>query len=592
MTTIDRSKALMFAGGVLPVGGVSPADLTQERNARAAGDQNLQSQISAIVDGSAITTENSFSTRDAFVAWDATATGKIAGMVIFAAGLPYVYDGVSSAIPDLPGWVPGEVARRGNFPNGESYLALPSLLRNRDSLSALDLMTSGSLDDAIRHREATASDASAITQLVTEALNACAAKRWRAIVPGGDYYLNAAVPVSGGLTLAGDGPSASRMIWSSGSGLNIQPTTPTKTDISDIAILASHQAVDGAALTIDYSAAGDTIPARQNRGVTLRNFELRGSRATNADGWSDCLRLIDAIDVDLRGARFAGYLTNAQGPYKGTAISFTGENGPTKLWASQFNITGLNRGVYTAGVEGVYLSQFEMPTINEGIIVENQDVTVWGGEPGLIVSDGHINAFTRNIDLTHVLQYRISNILQYVRAAPLADGVVVRIGDGCKWGVLNNNVYHFTANTFWKTAIQVDGGTWLTIDQEQFNCEGTNSRGIYVGSGAVNTDIGKQDWIAATSRITNLSGSTTFEERVGYAAPLNDIVMSSRRTRQVHHLVGGATNLPTGETATGSTVETFSQSSTLGHQMFFSGGTDAVYRRRFSGGVWQSWVQL
>ncbi|RWR09816.1 hypothetical protein [Paenirhodobacter populi] len=104
MTTIDRSRALMFAGGVLPINGVSPADLAQERNARAAGDQNLQTQISAIVDGSAITTENSFATRDAFVAWDATATGKIAGMVIFAAGLAYVYDGVSSEIPDLPGW--------------------------------------------------------------------------------------------------------------------------------------------------------------------------------------------------------------------------------------------------------------------------------------------------------------------------------------------------------------------------------------------------------------------------------------------------------------------------------------------------------
>ena len=64
-------------------------------------------QVSAIAGGSAITTENSFATRGAFVAWDVAATGKIAGMVIFAAGLSYVYDGVSTAIPDLQGWVPG-----------------------------------------------------------------------------------------------------------------------------------------------------------------------------------------------------------------------------------------------------------------------------------------------------------------------------------------------------------------------------------------------------------------------------------------------------------------------------------------------------
>lgn len=86
---------------------MDPDDLAAETAARIAGDENLQRQVSAIAAGSAITTENSFATRDAFVAWDATASGKIAGMVIFAAGLPYVYDGVSTAIPDLPGWVPG-----------------------------------------------------------------------------------------------------------------------------------------------------------------------------------------------------------------------------------------------------------------------------------------------------------------------------------------------------------------------------------------------------------------------------------------------------------------------------------------------------
>ncbi|RWR35009.1 hypothetical protein D2T29_00590 [Sinirhodobacter populi] len=96
------------------------AAIAGERTARAAGDYFLQTQISAIAGGSAITTENSFATRDAFVAWDATATGKIAGMVIYADGLPYVYDGVSSAIPDLPGWVPGPEWWLGHFgPTGD-----------------------------------------------------------------------------------------------------------------------------------------------------------------------------------------------------------------------------------------------------------------------------------------------------------------------------------------------------------------------------------------------------------------------------------------------------------------------------------------
>lgn len=133
---VDESAGSSLAGNkritvseLMKLAPVQPDDLAAEANARIAGDTHLMDQVSAIAGGSAITTENSFATRGAFVSWASSAAPLVDGTTITAAGLVYIRQAGATAIPDLPGWVPGgrwSVAHFGAGGGGDDVSAFSS----------------------------------------------------------------------------------------------------------------------------------------------------------------------------------------------------------------------------------------------------------------------------------------------------------------------------------------------------------------------------------------------------------------------------------------------------------------------------------
>lgn len=89
---------------------VQLSDLAAEASARAAGDIYLQTQIGAIVGGSAVTTDGSIASRAAFVLLVESGILEyiIDGVSVIASGLVYIRQVGATAIQDLPGWVPAE----------------------------------------------------------------------------------------------------------------------------------------------------------------------------------------------------------------------------------------------------------------------------------------------------------------------------------------------------------------------------------------------------------------------------------------------------------------------------------------------------
>lgn len=466
-----------------------------------------------------------------------------------------------------------------------TVIARPVVQRLRDAVSALDLMSSGGLDQAVRNREATSSDRAEINGNVQEALAACASRGWRLNMPSGDYYLSA-VSAAAPVQIVGDG-SADTNLYCNAGGISINSGTSTRqSSVRGLRVCAQSAAL-GSAVHFDH---GDSFGLAANRTSPRVLVDDLQTDQTGTGYWSKGLVLRNCMQARIRGHSHRGFLLDSALPeasWTGTALSIEGDtlHQPAQVFASMLNYTAIHTAIRSVECEGVYISQFEMPTCWKGLVWNNDSVNT--GNSALVLSDGHFNSRMGSIDLTNVTDYRITQIFHYLRNTPGADLSLVTIRGGCNRGQIHANLYRYATTAAEVIAIDVLGGNWLDIYNEQFDI-GSTGRAIRIGAAATNTDIGVNKYITGL-RVQDASTSTTYQERYGYSGSLNDIALQPRRSVQTHHLVTGASALPTGASAAGAAVVTTSQGATQGMQTLYPASDDRIYSRRYTGGAWTPW---
>lgn len=475
-------------------------------------------------------------------------------------------------------------------------MSIPYISRAKDTISALDLMQANGLADAVRNREATSADATEISDHFEEAAAYCAGSSRLLKVENGLFHLNRVIQVDAPLSILGNGAEQSRLQWvenSPGAGgmRIIAGDRSDRTQICDVGLFTGGVGV-GQALEIDYSGTADNPQIRTMSRVLVRGLTMRGSDRAGVNGWRNGLKIINGIYMLINAVNFTGYGVAPQGPYNdGAGIWLTGESGhlygPVSAYMNHIVAGVCGTSVRVENMEGVYLDQFEFVNCNYGLEALN-DVP----EPGWAITNGHINAYTRCMELKNLMEWNVSKILCYLSTTRPDPFTAINITGTGKTGQITDCQFKWALNNQDSTAIRVDGSSGLQIEGCNFDLTSSSAsaRSIEITTNATNTDIGENRFTAGL-RPTSASPTTTFATRWAYSGSLNDITISSRRGIQTHHTVVGASNIPGGATAAGAVVQTFSSNNTSGYQIFRNGVGTNLWIRDYNGS-WSSWKRI
>ena len=176
-------------------------------------------------------------------------------------------------------------AAAGSFPTTVNpSVSRPFIQRARDTVSALDLMSAGGLDAAIRNREAGGEDAPAITPLLQEVAFDCARRAWRLDVPAGMFHLDAQIATDRPLDISGAGMDASVLRWSSAAasaGIFVSAGGIIRqTSIKDLGLLINRVGF-GTGIALDYSSLIGTNGNIAPR--TMSALRVHGCKISGAD---------------------------------------------------------------------------------------------------------------------------------------------------------------------------------------------------------------------------------------------------------------------------------------------------------------------
>ncbi|AXV15127.1 hypothetical protein CYG48_05080 [Neorhizobium sp. SOG26] len=474
-------------------------------------------------------------------------------------------------------------------------LPRPALNKMRDTLSALDLMTSGSLDQAIRRREATNSDASEVTAKFQEAFSECADRGWALVAPDGTYPLNSRLTAGKPLSLKGHSETGTRLQWVSGaasSGVRVAVSASPRPMVFEDLTLETFGVAAGKALDVDCSGliSGGLIMPRAESHANISRLLIKGASGYTVNGWDVGVDLISCLSCTVRDTRINGVYTGAYGsvPQASRGVRFGGDGSPTSLDIRGLWVSAVNEALETIDAEGIYLSGFEFVTVNKGITTVN---TL--NESVLTASSGHIAFVGTAIDIERMAEFDINTLSLYNVANP-AEVIGMKIRD-CARGRIAGNHFQRTGTTTIYRGIIIESGNNNTIEPNIFDV-GNTGQPIEIQAGATNTDVHKQRFLNANAfPIIDAGSNSRFEEFPSYGGNLNSIYTGPGRARQVHTLVVGCTGGPA-DTLTGvaintggAIVETFSFDGNTALQTFTSPNLGLSFQRRKVSGTWGSW---
>lgn len=467
-------------------------------------------------------------------------------------------------------------------------------LRLRDTVSALDLMGSGGLDQAIRNREATAADAQEITQALAEVFEEAGDRGWAIDVPAGLYYLDDKLTTKP-LSIAGGGMGVTELQWvlgASDAGIHVVASTVNRTvSISDIALTSQATTPTQTAIYFDYSSlvSGGVIQPRANTHGKLFRVAIIGADRTINKGWANGVVGVSMLGLDIDSCRINGLHAGAYGdmPLAEKGVHFLGNGSPVQLTVDRTLISAFQDAILTEDAEGVYISSSELVNVGCGYRCNNVV-----GESGLAILGGHINTVDKSVVIDKMSEAFISNVNFYnVESVENVEHIVVGEGRNV---VIEGNVFRRLGTTAEVTGVHLGNATQPVVRGNTFDIAlSGNHVGIRIASSTDQPLIYQQDWkrMPSSTLIINESASAQIESLRGFSGDLNSISTDWRMPKQIRYLVAGASNIPPSwPTASGGIVETISSDANTAIQIaFLPNGSLPSYTRRKSGGVWSSW---
>lgn len=491
-----------------------------------------------------------------------------------------------------------------NPPTADPGVTRPFVQRMRDSVSALDLMSSGGLDEAVRNRETTSADSSEIFAAMQDVLEACATKQWRMDVPAGRYWLNAQLIAEKPVHIIGHGSDAVQLYWDAASlteGVKIEAGGVVATSmVSDMTLYTAKVATTDA-VTLDYSSlisGGTIVPRAETHGKVLR-IKTLGAGGYTVNGWNRGLVGVSLLGLDVDSCRFNGVNTGTYGsmPNSAAGIDFGGEGAPIQLTVRATMVSVFDTGIYTHDAEGIYITAgTELVTVGTGVRVQNAVP-----ESGMVLDGIHVACIEHGFDIGEMEDIAITNNLLYTINPATGSGSFIRLRDGAEKIDIRGNIARRMAGPSMDGVVIENGVSEVTVGHNTWYLNGQTSteRVIRIDAGATDIIVDRQSYLHSTSgalqQIENASSTAYFDEFPNYAGNVDDINTSFRKVKQVHRLVTGATGLPAGLSASGSTVETVSGTpSTCVQTLVNIGRSDRIYQRSRNGtyGPWKIVTEL
>lgn len=479
-----------------------------------------------------------------------------------------------------------------------STIKRPAVQRFRDSVSALDLMSAGGLDEAVRHREVTSADAVEVTPHMLAAFDECGQRSWRMDVPAGLYPLQERLVATKPVSIIGAGDTQTTLQWTStaiSEGLRIEAGGVSRASHIEKLRLEIDKATAGTAVEVDYSSLqgqSGTVFPRAELHFRMRDVTAKGKNLYTTQGWNKGFVGINLLGADIEACRMIGrtFATSDTVPYSDTAYWFGGEGKPAEFNLRASYCTGFQTGVQTEKAEGVYICDgTELVNVGVGVRVLNTEI-----EPAFHLVNSHIAAIQKCVELTYAVEGIVSDCVLYPMPGVIGDFIGIEVKEGCYSMALDGNNFNRSNTTAIVRCIVLTGGDYTQIDGNRFS-PGSSSgcTGIYISGEATNTVIGGMNtWRNANTRITNFSSSTFARDWPGaYSASLNSIPTSSVMRRQVHVCGSGAADGPSALAGlSGCVVETTAYDSNTAVQVLRSPAMNDWYQRRKSGGAWTQWI--
>ena len=488
----------------------------------------------------------------------------------------------------------GKAVAAAQFTPSTASIARPVYQRLRDSVSALDLMSAGGLDEAVRNREATSADASEVTTHMQEAVTACAAKRWRLDLPAGRYWLDAQLQAERPMQIIGAGMDATELSWDNASateGIRILAGgVVANSAVTDLTLVTGKIAATDP-IILDYSSlisGGTLLPRAETHGKVAR-VRTKGADGYTVNGWRRGVLAESLLGLDVDGCRFNGVYTGAYGsmPQALAGIDFGGAGSPVQLTVRSTVISAVQDAVLTRDAEGVYITGgCEFVTVGAGYRCVNA-----ANESGLVIADTHIATVSKGVVLERMAEAAIKSVIFYnvADATPID---FITIGAGCDDIVIADNIFRRLGTTPIVRSIVATAGDGIIIGKNLHDI-GSSNTAIHL-SGSARALVHQQafEGVSSSAPIISTSNAAQFETFRGFAGDLNSINTDWRMPRQTHFLVGGVTNVPSAWTSTaGAIVETLSFDANTAWQIARHPNlTTTVHQRRKSGGTWSEWT--
>lgn len=407
------------------------------------------------------------------------------------------------------------------------------------------------------------------------------------ILPPGTYRLSAALIVPVG-SLRGAGMGATRLIWTAGaasSGITVTAGTNTRpTTVASMSLETEANGV-GTALLVDYSGnigGGAVIQPRTAARLRVRDVQMKGSGTVTNTGWLHHLDMVSVVGAHIQGCAVEGRGSGGA-LLSQTAYRFRGAGAPVECvidgcWAYQ-----VQDAVYSAEAEGLFVLGCNFVAVGRGVAF-----TSTGAEPQCQVSDTHINAYVKCVDLDQCAQGNIHDNLLYSRNDTTNEVIGVDVSPSCLYNRIEGNTFVRTGTS---TLIAVrDAGDRTVISG---NIIQTATVGIDILAAARSSAERNNRFISCGTDVRDGSTTTTRGTLIrGYAGPLDALANAAANSTSVATLGAGVFGVPVGAQAAGAFVRTSVFDVNAAHQEFDDHATERQFYRRKKSGVWGPWLRV
>lgn len=398
-------------------------------------------------------------------------------------------------------------------------------------------------------------------------------------VPTGNYLLSDRLTSIKPIAIRGTGMGKSVMQWTLGAasrGILIQSGTSTAvTDISELTLITFAAGL-GTAIEVDYSGnintSNNQIMPRTRTRLRINNVQMRGASGQLTSGW---LHHIDGISI--LGALVTGCAVEGMGEFGNmtsqSAYRFRGAGLPVEIILNECNAYFVEDAVYSDLVEGLFVSLCNLVAVNRGVVFTSN-----AQEPQCHVTNSHINAYLKCIDLNQARHSNINNNLLYSRLENVTQAIGLDISNTC-------NTVIAIGNTFMRCGIK-DGGSDNVFQNNIFELSNT---AIEILASSTNSIEADSKFVNVTTPFS-VTSSSFKRESLGnlYNGDLRDLANEAPGVT-LTRIGASATQIPAGATANGSFVVTTVWNSAAAYQEFYDFGSSTKNINVKKNNIWSGW---